>query len=86
MKLRPIGDKVLIEPVRVKDHNDHGIITPETWRPRPAVGFVAAISDEAKKETGLSTGDRVLLNQMAGTEIYDGRFLIYRAEEILGVA
>ena len=85
MNLKPVGDKILIEPIRSKVQQSGSIITPGDWQPRPSIGLVVGLGEDAKRETNLKPGDRVLLNQMAGTSILDGRFSIYRACEILCV-
>ena len=91
-KIRPLGDRVLVEPIDVKEQNKGGIITPDAAKDKPMEGKVIAIGkkrDEDGKEIAfdVNVNDKVLLPKYGGTEvkINDKTYQLVREEDLLGV-
>ena len=91
-KIRPLGDRVLVEPVDVKEVTKGGIIIPDSAKEKPIEGKVIAIGkkrDDDGKEIAfdVKVGDKVLLPKYGGTEvkIYDKTYQLVREEDLLGV-
>ncbi len=85
-KLKPLGDRVLIEPQAAEDKTASGIIIPDTAKEKPQKGTVVAVGPGKKDEKiELKAGDVVLYGKYSGTEInYDGKdYLIMKQEDIL---
>ena len=93
MKIQPLGDRVLVEPVKEDEIKKGGIIIPDTATEKPQQGKVIAIGtgkidDSGKKiPFNVKKGDKVLMSKYGGTEIkLDGKeYQIMREEDILGV-
>ena len=91
-KIRPLGDRVLVEPIEEKEQVKGGIYIPETAKEKPMEGKVVAIGkkrDEDGKEIAfdVKVGDKVLLPKYGGTEVKigDKTLQLVREEDILGV-
>lgn len=92
MTIRPLGDRVLVEPQEEKEQKVGGIYIPDTAKEKPMQGKVLAIGrkfDKDHKEVpfDVAVGDTVLLPKYGGTEVkLDGKKLtIVREEDLLGV-
>jgi len=92
MKIRPLGDRVLVEPVEEKEQTVGGIIIPDSAKEKPMQGTVIAVgkkTDKDGKEVAFDVkpGDTVLLPKYGGTEVkLDGKKLqLVREEDLLGV-
>ena len=92
MNIRPLGDRVLVEPVEEKEQTVGGIIIPDSAKEKPMQGKVLAVGkklDKYGKEIAFDVkkGDTVLLPKYGGTEIkLDGKKLqLVREEDLLGV-
>ena len=93
MKIRPLGDRVLIEPIR-EEKKKGGIILPETVdKERPERGKVVAVGPGKLDDSGkiipmnVRKGDKVLFTKYGPNEIKidDKEYLIAREEDILAV-
>ena len=91
-KIRPLGDRVLVEPIDVKEVTKGGIIIPDAAKEKPMEGKVIAIGkkrDEDGKEIpfDVKVGDKILLPKYGGTEvkINDKTYQLVREEDLLGV-
>lgn len=93
MKIKPLGDRVLIKPSQEKEKTKGGIVLPDTAKEKPQEGEIIAVGEGRKTEDGktipltLKVGDRVLYGKYSGTEItVDGEeYLIMREEDVLAV-
>ena len=94
LKLKPLGGRVIIEPVEQEEITAGGIILPETAKEKPQEGKVLAVGPGDRNEhTGervpmdLKVGDKILFAKYSGTEIkMDGKkLLILRESDILAV-
>jgi len=93
MNVKPLGDRVLVQPVEDQEVKKGGIIIPDTAKEKPQEGKIIAIGTGKRDEHGklipfeVKKGDRVLISKYGGTEIkVDGKdYLIMREDDILGV-
>ncbi|OQX80698.1 MAG: co-chaperone GroES [Candidatus Omnitrophica bacterium 4484_70.1] len=93
MKIKPLGDRVLIKPSEGKETTKGGIVLPDTAKEKPQEGEVVAVGEGRKTKEGksiplsLKKGDKVLYGKYSGTEItVDGEeYLIMREEDILAI-
>ena len=93
MKFKPLGDRVLVEPIKENDVKKGGIIIPDSAKEKPLQGKVIAIGTGKQDKDGkviafnVKPGDTVLMPKYGGTEIkLDGKdFQIMREEDILGI-
>ncbi len=91
-KIRPLGDRVLVEPVEAKDTTKGGIIIPDSAKEKPMEGKVIAIGkkrDDDGKEIPFDVvvGDMVLLPKYGGTEVKINEvvYQLVREDDLLGV-
>jgi chaperonin GroES len=88
MKLKPLADRVLIQPTPAEETTLSGIIIPDSAKEKPLKGTIIAAGKGTKdEEMILKEGDKVLYGKYAGTEIeLDGeKYLIMRQADVLGV-
>jgi chaperonin GroES len=94
MKVKPLGDKLLVKRAEASSQTDSGIYLPESAKDKPKEGTIMALGNgNLNKETGeylpftVKKGDHVIFSSYAGTEIKidDDEFLIMTEDDILGV-
>ena len=93
LNLRPLGDRVVIEPSEGEEVTPGGILLPETAKEKPQQGTIVAIGAGRRDEDGklvpmdVSLNDKVLYAKYAGTEIkLDGKkVLILKESDILAI-
>jgi chaperonin GroES len=93
LKLRPLGDRVWVEPIEREETTASGIVLPETAKEKPMEGRVLAVGPGARNDSGeripldVKVGDRVLFAKYAGTEIKQNgtRHLIMRESDLLAI-
>ena len=93
LKLKPLGGRVIVEPIEQEEMTAGGIILPETAKEKPQEGKILAAGPGDRDEDGeripmdVQIGDRVLYAKYSGTEVkMDGRkLLILRESDILAV-
>ncbi len=94
MRIKPLADHVLIEPMRQEEKTKGGILLPETAeKERPAQGRVIAVGPGKKNDKGelipleVKEGDKVLFTKYGPNEIKveDTEYLIAKEEDILAV-
>ncbi len=93
MKLRPLGDRIVVEPLEAEEKTKGGIILPDTAKEKPQEGKVVAAGKGKLDEDGkpmpmeVKVGDKILYGKYAGTEItVDGKeYMILREEDVLAV-
>ena len=92
MKLKPLGDRVVVQPVEEEETTASGIVLPDTAKEKPQKGKVIAAGegkwdDDCEKRIPLdvSEGDEVLYSKYGGTEIkVDGEdLLVLRESDVL---
>ena len=88
VKVRPLGDRVLVEPAPAEEKTVSGIIIPDTAKEKPQRGSIVAIGTGKKDEPlTVKVGDTVLYGKYAGTELtIDGKdYLIMRESDIFAI-
>ena len=92
MKLKPLGDRLIVRAIEEEETTASGIVLPETAKEKPQKGKVLAVGDgRVNEETGkrtpldVSEGDEVLYSKYGGTEIkIDGEeLLVLRESDVL---
>ncbi len=88
LKIRPLADRVVVEPAEAEQKTASGIIIPDTAKEKPQRGTVVAVGNGKKDEPmTVKTGDVVLYGKYSGTEIeIDGRkVLIMKESDIFAI-
>jgi chaperonin GroES len=93
MSLKPLGNRVVIEPLEQEEVTAGGIVLPETAKEKPQKGKVLAVGPGDRDEAGkriqmdVAVGNTVLFAKYAGTEIkLDGKkLLILRETDLLAI-
>ncbi|TDJ62761.1 MAG: co-chaperone GroES [Nitrospina sp.] len=93
MKIRPLQDRILVQPIKEKEVRKGGIIIPDSAKEKPIEGRVKAVGagkvgDDGKRlKPDVKIGDKVLYSKYGGTEIkIDGEeHLLMREDDILGI-
>lgn len=93
MKVKPLGDRILVKQVEAEEKTSGGIVIPDTAKEKPQQAEVVAVGDGKRKSDGsviplsVKKGDRVLYGKYSGTEITIGGqdYLIVKEEDILGI-
>ncbi len=93
VKLKPLGDKVVVQPTAREETTKSGIVLPDTAKEKPQEGTIVAVGtgrvgDDGKRvKLEVSEGQKVLYAKYAGTEIkLDGdEYLILSEKDILAV-
>lgn len=88
LKIKPLADRVVVEPQEAATKTASGIIIPETAKEKPQQGLVVAVGSGNKdEEMQVKVGDTVLYGKYAGSELtLDGKdYLIMRQSDILAV-
>ena len=91
--IRPLGDRVVVEPIEQEDMTASGLFLPETAKEKPQQGKVVAAGRGRRDDSGklidmdVAVGDKILFAKYAGTEIkLDGKkLLIMKEADILGI-
>jgi len=85
MKIRPIGDRVVVEPLEEEQKTPSGIYIPDTAKEKEMKGRIVAIGNKVDKELDLKEEDIILYAKYAGTEIEidDKKYLILKQSDIL---
>ncbi len=88
MNIKPLADRVLIEPTAAEEVTMGGIIIPDSAKEKPLKGTIVAVGKGTKdEEMILKEGDTVLYGKYAGTELeLEGKkYLIMRQSDVLAV-
>jgi chaperonin GroES len=93
MNLKPLGDRLVVEPTEQQEQTASGIFLPETAKEKPQEGKVLAAGPGARKENGeraameVKVGDKVLYARYSGTNIkLNGKeYLILKETDVLAV-
>jgi chaperonin GroES len=93
MKIRPLGDRILVKRIQEEEKTKGGIIIPDTAKEKPQEGQVVAVGKGKVTEEGklitpdVKAGDRILFGKYSGSEVkLEGEeHLILREDDILGV-
>ena len=95
LSLKPLGNRVVVEPLEQEEVTAGGIVLPETAKEKPQQGLVMAIGPGGRDEDGkripmdVAVGDKVLFAKYSGTEvpikIGGKKLLILREDDILAI-
>ena len=93
VRLRPLGDRVIVRPIEKKDEIRGGLIIPDTAKEKPQEGEIIAAGKGKIGEDGklipmdVKAGDKILYGKYSGTEVkIDGQeYLIMHQDDILGI-
>lgn len=93
MHLKPLGSRVVVEPIEQDEVTASGIVLPETAKEKPQKGLIISVGPGDRDEDGkriemdVKEGDTVLFAKYAGTEIkIDGKkLLILRESDLLAI-
>jgi chaperonin GroES len=91
MNLKPLGERVLVKPLK-EEEKQGGIIIPDTAKEKPQEGVVEAVGPGKLADTGdrlamnVKKGDKVLFGKYSGTEVKigDTEYLIMNEDDIFG--
>ena len=93
LNLKPLGDRVVVEPAEKEERTASGIILPETAKEKPQEGEILAVGPGRRDDAGklipmdVKKGDSILYAKYAGTEvkIEDKKLLILKESDILAI-
>lgn len=93
MNLRPLGDRLVVEPKEREETTPSGLVLPETAKEKPQEGEVLAVGPGRRDDNGkriemdVAVGDRVLYAKYGGTEVkIDGKkLLILKESDVLAI-
>jgi chaperonin GroES len=95
LNIKPIGDRILVEPIEEKEVKKGGIIIPDTAKEKPMESIVVALGTGKTDDNGkkipfeVKKGDRVLISKYGGTDLpfkLDGKeYKIVSADDVLAV-
>ena len=92
MKLKPLGDRLIVKPIDEEETTASGIVLPDTAKEKPQKGKVVAVGDGRWDEDGekripldVAEGDEVLYSKYGGTEVTvdDEELLVLRESDVL---
>lgn len=84
MTVKPLGERLLIKPVKEEKKTEGGIVLPDTAKEKPQKAEVVAIGDKVE-DLNVQVGDKVIFAKYAGTEIKidDEDYILIDANDIL---
>lgn len=88
LKIKPLADRVLVEPLEAETKTASGIIIPDTAKEKPQKGNVVAVGNGTKENPiSVKVGETVLYGKYSGTELkFEGKdYLIMRENDILAI-
>ncbi|MFD0976621.1 co-chaperone GroES [Salinimicrobium gaetbulicola] len=88
LNIKPLSDRVLVEPVAAETQTASGIYIPETAKEKPQKGIVVAVGNGKKDhDMTVKVGDTVLYGKYSGTELkLEGKeYLMMREDDILAI-
>ncbi len=93
LNLKPLGDRVVVEPIEQDEMTASGLVLPETAKEKPQRGLIVAAGPGARDDQGkrialdVTVGDTVLFAKYAGTEFkVDGKkLLILKESDLLAI-
>ncbi len=93
MKVKPIGDRILVKRIEAEEKTAGGIVVPDTAKEKPKEGKIISLGtgkvldDGKKKEFLVKAGDRILFESYAGTEVKidSEEYLLMKEDDVLGI-
>lgn len=69
MNIKPIGDRILVEPLELQKQTEGGIIIPDTAKEKPITGKIIEIGTSEDVTNNFKVGDKVIYSKYGGDEI-----------------
>ena len=93
LNLKPLGSRLVVEPIEQEEKTVSGIYLPDTAKEKPMKGTVLSVGPGDRDEKGdrvamdVATGDVVLFNKYAGTEVKidDKKLLVMKESDVLAI-
>jgi len=93
IKMKPLGDRVIVEPLEQEEKTASGIILPETAKEKPQQGTVLAVGPGRRDDAGkrvpmdVKVGDKVLFQKYGGTEIKleDKKVIVMKESDVMAI-
>lgn len=87
MKIRPLGDRLVLEKIIEEEKTLSGIILPKNIEGHPETAKVIEVSDKVKEKAEIKVGDEVLYDQYLGKSIKDGdkEYILIKQADILAI-
>lgn len=93
MKIKPLGDRLVVKQIEAEEKTKGGIILPDTAKEKPKEGVVEAAGPGRTLEDGkiqplsIKVGDHILFTSYGGTEVKidDKEYLIMKEDDVLGI-
>lgn len=93
INIKPLNDKVLVEPLEVKEQKKGGIVIPDTAKEKPQEALVIAVGPGKRDDSGkrvpveVKAGDKVVTAKYGGTDVKykDKEYKLLDADDILGI-
>ena len=93
LKLKPLGSRIVVEPIEQEEKTVSGIYLPDTAKEKPMKGSVVAVGAGDRDETGnripmeVKVGDVVLFNKYSGTEVKvdEKKILVMKESDVLAI-
>lgn len=93
MSLRPLHDRILVQPLDAEDTAKGGLIIPDTAKEKPQEGIIKAVGNGKILDNGermemtVKAGDRILFGKYSGSEVTidDEEFMIMREDDVLAL-
>ncbi len=85
MKVIPLGERLLIKPIKEEEKTEGGIVLPDSAKEKPMKAEVVEVGEKVDEDLDLHAGDKVIYSKYSGTEIKidDEEYIIIDAEDIL---
>ena len=92
MKIKPLGDRILVKRIEEEAKTKSGLFIPDTAKEKPQEGLIEAVGSGKREEGKVITlevkkGDKILFGKYSGSEVKidDVEYLIMREEDVLGI-
>ena len=93
MKIKPLGDRVVVKPLEAVERSKGGIVIPDTAKEKPQEGKVVAVGKGRVTDDGkllaieVKAGDKILYGKYSGTEITvdNEEYVVLHESDILGI-
>lgn len=89
MKLKPIGERIVVKMIEVEEKTVSGIVLPSSAKEEPQVAEVVAVSEDLKKSDNIDikVGDKVIYSKYSGTEVKleNEEYIIVKTEDVLAI-
>lgn len=87
MKLRPLGDRVILQQQKPEEKTQSGIILPDSAKEKPQEALVVAVGPGEETKMQVKEGDKVIYSKYAGTEVKfeDEEYIIVGQKDIIAI-